>query len=284
MSDALIPNPELAHPVRPAVSNTPWLTVHLEHRFHHNGTGFHLHLAFSAYAQRTVVFGPSGSGKSSLLRAIAGLLRPDVATIQFHGTPVCDTRTVANQPPVYVPAEKRRVGLVMQNPAVFPHLTASGNVAFAMRGNDRAAQKEKITQLLEIVEAESLAARWPRELSGGQLQRIAIARTLAAEPTILLLDEPFAALDAPSRQRISVNLHQWARQRGIPVLTVTHNLEEVFAAGDEVLTMEEGRIIAQGTPERVLKIQRERLLQVLHAVAAPIREESLPSPENDRAV
>ena len=142
LSDALIPDPELADPVRPA-SNTPWLTVHLEHRFPSNGTGFHLHLAFSAYAQRTVVFGPSGSGKSSLLRAIAGLLKPDVATIQFHGTPVCDTRTVANQPPVYIPAEKRRVGLVMQSPAVFPHLTASGNVAFAMRGNDRCRAKRK---------------------------------------------------------------------------------------------------------------------------------------------
>ena len=231
-----------------------------------------------------MVFGPSGSGKSSLLRAIAGLLKPDVATIEFHGTTVCNTRAVGNQPTVYVPAEKRRVGLVMQSPAVFPHLTASGNVAFAMRGNDRSVQKEKITQLLEIVEAESLAARWPRELSGGQLQRIAIARTLAADPSILLLDEPFAALDAPSRERISDNLHQWARGRGIPVLTVTHNLEEVFAAGDEVLIMEEGRVIAQGTPERVLKTQRERLLQVLHAVAAPLREKSLPSPENDRTV
>ncbi len=275
MSDALIPDLELADPVRPA-RNTPWLTVHLEHHFHHNGTGFYLHLAFSAYAQRTVVFGPSGSGKSSLLRAIAGLLKPDVATIEFHGTTVCNTRAVGNQPTVYIPAEKRRVGLVMQSPAVFPHLTASGNVAFAMRGNDRSAQKEKITQLLEIVEAESLAARWPRELSGGQLQRIAIARTLAADPSILLLDEPFAALDAPSRERISNNLHQWARGRGIPVLTVTHNLEEVFASGDEVLIMEEGRVMAQGTPERVLAIQRERLLQILHAVPAPIAEKTSP--------
>ncbi len=283
MSDASIPDVELADPVRPA-RNTPWLTVHLEHRFHHNGAGFYLHLAFSAYAQRTVVFGPSGSGKSSLLRAIAGLLKPDLATIEFHGTTVCNTRAVGNQPPVFIPADKRRVGLVMQSPAVFPHLTASGNVAFAMRGNDRSAQKEKITQLLEIVEAESLAARWPRDLSGGQLQRIAIARTLAAEPSILLLDEPFAALDAPSRERISNNLHQWARGRGIPVLTVTHNLEEVFAAGDEVLTMEEGRVMAQGTPERVLAIQRERLLHVLHAVPAPLPEKTSPSSENDPTV
>jgi len=283
LSNASIPDPELADPVRPA-NNTPWLTVHMEHRFHHNGAGFHLHLAFSAYAQRTVVFGPSGSGKSSLLRAIAGLLKPDVAAIEFHGTTVCKTIGAGGQPRIFIPAEKRRVGLVMQSPAVFPHLTASGNVAFAMREKDRAAQKEKITQLLEIVEAESLAARWPRELSGGQLQRIAIARTLAAEPTILLLDEPFAALDAPSRQRVSTNLHHWARKRGIPVLTVTHNLEEVFAAGDEVLTMEEGRVMAQGTPERVLTMQRERLLQVLlHAAPAPVREEAHRSSENDRA-
>lgn len=282
MSDALIHNPELADPVRPA-SQTPWLTVHMEHRFLNNGAGFHLRLAFSAYAQRTVIFGPSGSGKSSLLRAIAGLLKPDIAMIEFYGTTICQTAR-DSKPTICVPAEKRRVGLVMQSPAVFPHLTASGNVAFAMRGKDRTAEQTKITQLLQIVEAESLAARWPRDLSGGQLQRIAIARTLAAEPTILLLDEPFAALDALSRQHISKNLHQWALERRVPVLTVTHNLEEVFAAGDEVLTMEEGRIMAQGTPERVLAIQRERLLQILHAVSASVPEKiSLPS-DNDRDV
>jgi molybdate transport system ATP-binding protein len=282
LSDAFIPDIELTDPVRPT-NNSPWLTVHLEHRFQSNGAGFHLHLAFSAYAQRTVVFGPSGSGKSSLLRAIAGLLKPDVATIQFHGTTVCQNAR-DSKPAIFVPAEKRRVGLVMQSPAVFPHLTASGNIAFAMRGKDRSAQKEKITQLLQIVEAESLAARWPRELSGGQLQRVAIARTLAAEPTILLLDEPFAALDALSRQQISKNLHQWALERGVPVLTVTHNLEEVFAAGDKVLTMEEGRVMAQGTPERVLAIQRERLLQILHAVPAPLAEKISLSSERDRTI
>jgi iron(III) transport system ATP-binding protein len=154
----------------------------------------------------------------------------------------------------------------MQDPAVFPHLTAAGNVAFALRGTEPSAQKKKVARLLEVVEAETLAARWPRQLSGGQLQRIAIARTLAANPSILLLDEPFAALDAPSRQRISQNLHRWARQRGIPVLTVTHNLEEAFVAGDEVLTLEEGRILAQGAPEQVLSQERERLLQMLGAV------------------
>ena len=243
---------------------TPWLAVHIEHRFHPRRAGFHLHVAFTAYAQRTVIFGPSGSGKSSLLRAIAGLLAPDMATIQLRGMIVCQTMR-GSHPRFCLPAEKRRVGLVMQNPAVFPHLTAARNVAFAMRGTEKSAQQQTIQRLLQLVEAESLAARWPRELSGGQLQRIAIARTLASEPTVLLLDEPFAALDAESRQRISHNLHQWARERDIPVLTVTHNLEEALTAGEEVIAMEDGRILAQGAPEQVLSAQRDRLLHMLQS-------------------
>jgi molybdate transport system ATP-binding protein len=145
LSDPSTRHVEPSNRVRSAVSHTPWLTVHLEHRFHNNSAGFHMHLAFSAYAHRTVVFGPSGSGKTSLLRAIAGLLKPDVATIEFHGTAVCKTM-VHSRPKIFVPAEKRRVGLVMQNPAVFPHLTASGNVAFAMRGIDRSTHREKIAR------------------------------------------------------------------------------------------------------------------------------------------
>lgn len=248
----------------PRAANPPWLTVHLEHRFPNDPAGFHLHLAFDAHTQRTVVFGPSGSGKSSLLRALAGLLQPDMATIQFHGIMVCKTAQ-PRQPQVFLPAEKRRVGLVMQNPAVFPHLTAAANVAFALRGMEKSARQTTVARLLAVVEAESLADRWPRQLSGGQLQRVAIARTLAADPSILLLDEPFAALDAESRQQVSQNLHQWARERAVPVLTVTHNLEEAFTAGDEVLTMEDGRITAQGAPEQVLSRARERLLHLLRA-------------------
>ncbi len=246
----------------------PWLSVHIEHRFHRDRAGFTLHLAFTASVQRTVIFGPSGSGKTSLLRAIAGLLQPDVGRIQLYGNVVCQTMR-GREPRVFLAPEKRRVGLVMQNPAVFPHLTAARNVAFPLHGTEKSSQKEKTSHLLQLVEAEALADRWPRELSGGQLQRVAIARTLAAEPSVLLLDEPFAALDAQSRQRISQNLHQWARERKVPVLTVTHNLEEAFAAGDEVLTMEEGCILAQGTPERVLYQQREHLLQMLHATPTP---------------
>ncbi len=237
----------------------PWLSVHIEHRFAHNGASFHLEAAFELHAPRTVVFGPSGSGKSSLLRAIAGLLEADAGKIQLHDRTLWQSAR-GSRSALSVPAEKRCVGLVLQNPAVFPHLTVAHNVAFALRGMDGPAQKENILRLLQLVEAESLANRWPRELSGGQLQRVAIARTLAAEPTVLLLDEPFAALDAPGRQRLSQNLHQWARERSVPLLMVTHNLEEAFAAGDEVLVMEEGHITAQGKPCVVLAAERERLL------------------------
>ena len=273
ISPGISPHISSGLPISGAI-RAPWLAVHIEHRFRHERAEFHLRLDFTLDAARTVIFGPSGSGKSSLLRAIAGLLKPDEGSIQLHGNMVCQTAS-GGQPQVFIAPEKRCVGLVMQNPAVFPHLTAAGNVAFALRDLEKSAQKETVHRLLQLVDAENLAGYWPRELSGGQLQRIAIARTLAADPSILLLDEPFAALDARNRQRISQNLHQWARERHVPVLTVTHNLEEAFAAGDEVLTMEEGRILAQGTPEKVLARERERLLQTLHATSSLLAQDSL---------
>ncbi len=246
-------------------TSAAWLAVQIDHRFAPGHAGFHLQVAFEAHAKRTVVFGPSGSGKSSLLRAIAGLLRPKAGKIQIQGETVWE-RKPGNRSDHDVPAEKRRVGLVMQSPAVFPHLTVARNVAFALRGMEKPAQREKVSQLLQLVEAEPLADRWPRELSGGQLQRVAIARTLAAQPRILLLDEPFAALDAESRQQLSKRVHEWARDHNVPVLTVTHNLEEAFAAGEEVLAMKEGRIDAQGKPHEVLSGERDRLLNAMGAV------------------
>ncbi len=251
-------------PVLPG-QNSPWLRLQIDHHFQHGQGSFHLHLEFEAHAARTVVFGPSGSGKSSLLRAIVGLLEPDAGKIELHEK-ILWQRTVGQRSDSNVPPQKRRVGLVMQSPAVFPHLTVARNVAFALRGMEKSAQREKVFLLLNRVGAEELADRWPRELSGGQLQRIAIARTLAAEPSVLLLDEPFAALDARSRQQLSENVHTWAREHRVPVLTVTHDLEEAFAAGEEVLAMEAGRITAQGKPHEVLAAERERLLIALGAI------------------
>lgn len=245
---------------------TPWLTARIQHRFHSSPT-FHLDVDLDFHAHRTVVFGPSGSGKSSLLRVLAGLLEADGGEIRIGETPVWQ-RSLGARSSCFVPAEKRRIGMVMQNPAVFPHRSVEGNVAFALRGMDRISQRERVRELLEVVDAAPLAGRSPRELSGGQLQRVAIARTLAAGPSVLLLDEPFAALDAHSRQRISENLLQWSRARDIPMLTVTHNLAEAFSAGDEVVVLAAGKVIAQGTPVEVLAEDRDQLLRELGAVAA----------------
>jgi len=240
----------------------PWLRVRIDHRFGRGADGFHLRVSFEARAARTVVFGPSGSGKSSLLRAIAGLLEADAGSIELHGEPVW-RRSAHHGGERNLPPENRRVGLVMQSPAVFPHLTVAGNVAFPLRGMEKSKQRERVLRLLQMVEADSLAERRPRELSGGQLQRVAIARTLAAEPRVLLLDEPFSALDANSRLRLSHNLQIWAREYRVPILAVTHNVEEAFASGDEVLTMEDGRVRAQGAPQDVLASERARLLLAL---------------------
>jgi molybdate transport system ATP-binding protein len=268
----------LSDPHNSSRTNSPWLAVQIDHTFHHGHGSFHLQASFEAHAARTVVFGPSGSGKSSLLRAIAGLLEPDAGKIQILGKTVWGKtvlqRTGGSCSSQGVSAEKRRVGLVMQSPAIFPHLTVARNVAFALQGMEKAARMKKVSRLLQRVGAESLAKRWPRELSGGQLQRVAIARTLAAEPSILLLDEPFAALDAQSRQQLSENVHEWACEHNVPVLTVTHNLEEAFAAGDEVLAMEEGRISAQGKPHEVLAAERDRLLRIMGAVPANYEPET----------
>jgi ABC-type sulfate/molybdate transport systems ATPase subunit len=249
------------------------LAVEIDHTFRHSHASFHLRVTFKTDAARMVVFGPSGSGKSSLLRAIAGLLEPDAGKIQIRGKTVWQ-RMSGRQSSQTIPAEKRRVGLVMQNPAVFPHLTVARNIAFALQGMEKSAQKEKVFDLLKKVEAEPLANRWPRELSGGQLQRVAIARTLAAEPSILLLDEPFGALDAYSRQQLSENVHGWAREHNVPVLTVTHNLEEAFTSGEEILTMEAGLIRAQGKPHEVLALERDRLLRAMEAMPANYEPET----------
>lgn len=253
MSDSALP-----------MAPSPWLSVRIDHHFGCRAADFHLHTDFQLHTARTVLFGPSGSGKSSLLRLIAGLLEPDAGTVEILGTTVWH-RVPGHSAQFHIPAEKRRVGLVMQAPAVFPHLTAMRNVAFPLRAMERQAREEESLKLLRMVEAEALANHWPRELSGGQLQRIAMARALASKPAILLLDEPFAALDARSRQRLSSRVLEWARERHVPALIVTHNLEEAFSAGDEVLAMKEGAIVAQGPPEEVLAEDRNRLLQILRA-------------------
>jgi sulfate transport system ATP-binding protein len=192
--------------------------------------------------QLTALLGPSGGGKSTLLRIIAGLDTPDTGTITIEG------REATN-----VPARKRNVGFVFQHYAVFKHMTVAKNVAFGLeiRKRDKATIKNRVGELLELVHLSQFADRLPSQLSGGQRQRMALARALAVEPTVLLLDEPFGALDAKVRKE----LRDWLRRLHDEVHTttifVTHDQEEALEVADEIVVINDGRVEQIGTPDQL---------------------------------
>lgn len=192
------------------------------------------------------LLGPSGSGKTTLLRLLAGLEVPDRGTVLFEGEDATDT-SIRN----------RRVGFVFQHYALFRHMTIFENIAFGLRVRPRdrrpskAAIAEKVTELLRLVQLEGLASRFPSQLSGGQRQRIALARALAVEPKVLLLDEPFGALDARVRQELRDWLRRLHDDLHITSVFVTHDQEEALEVSDRVVVMNHGRIEQIGTPEEV---------------------------------
>src|SRR5215217_3533717 len=157
--------------------------------------GFTLDVTFSTAAQMTALVGPSGSGKTLTLRTIAGILAPDAGRIVLDGEPLFDSERDIDLPP-----QARRVSYVPQQYALFPHLTVEDNVGFGLRGVNTAERRRRIGELLELVELSGLERRRPHQLSGGQQQRVALARALIVRPRLLLLDEPFSALDASIRQ------------------------------------------------------------------------------------
>jgi len=233
----------------------PWLTLQLDHAF----AAFHLQIQLALREPWTVLFGPSGSGKTTILRALAGLFTPDAGSISIYEK-ILFARAAKQSCATNLSPQARHIGLVTQTPALFPHYTAAENVAFALRGLPAAERKETVQALLQIFGAESLRDRLPHQLSGGQQQRIALARTLAAEPRLLLLDEPFSAMDRATRLDVLRNLRTWILQRSLPVLMVTHDLAEAFAASDEVIVLEHGRVHAQGKAKHVLHEARAQLL------------------------
>jgi sulfate transport system ATP-binding protein len=194
------------------------------------------------------LLGPSGSGKTSLLRIIAGLeyADPGSGRILFHGDDVTD-----------VPAGKRKVGFVFQHYALFRHMTVTENIAFGLkvRGHKERPPKaeiaERVRKLLKLVQLESYGGRYPHQLSGGQRQRIALARALAVEPKVLLLDEPFGALDAKVRKELRRWLRQFHDEIGLTTIFVTHDQEEALEIADQVVIMNNGRIEQVGTPAEV---------------------------------
>lgn len=184
--------------------------------------------------------GPSGCGKSTLLRLIAGLERPSSGTIALGGLDVTD-----------VAPERRRIGLVFQEHALFPHLTVGRNVAFGLRRSDRCRRAERVDEMLELVRLTGTSRRYPHELSGGEQQRVALARALAPEPAAVLLDEPFANLDASLRDELRADVVAALRERGAAALLVTHDRDEALALGDRVAVMRDGAVVQLDRPEVV---------------------------------
>lgn len=195
------------------------------------------------------VLGPNGAGKSTLLGVVSGLLRPDAGRIELDGRVLTDTATG-----VAVAPHDRAVVLLAQQALLFPHLTVAGNVEFAPRsaGVGRREARARAVRWLKEVDAEDLAARRPHELSGGQAQRVALARALAAEPHLLLLDEPMAALDVTATPVLRSLLRRVLRDSGRTALLVTHDLLDVLALADRVIVIEGGRIVEDGSVRRVL--------------------------------
>lgn len=217
--------------------------------------GFHLQVACCLKAEWTVVFGPSGAGKSTLLRLVAGLDRPDAGRVALDGKLLTDAARGLYRRP-----GRRHMALVAQQPALFPHMTVGANVAYGLAGLDRPGRTSRVEEVLELVDARGLAERRPRSLSGGEAQRVALARALAPLPRLLLLDEPFSALDGAASDALLARLQTWLGEHGVQTILVTHDATDAYATAAEVALLVEGRLAALGSAATALAGERERIL------------------------
>jgi molybdate transport system ATP-binding protein len=225
----------------------PQLDARFRKRFAAQSQDFVLEVEFHAAPGFTILFGPSGAGKTSLLDCVAGLVQPDTGRIAIA------SRTLFNaEQNINLPVAKRRVGYVFQTLALFPHLTVEHNVQYGLAHLPAAERTSQSSAILQAFRIAHLAQRYPKEISGGESQRTALARTLVTDPAVLLLDEPLAALDTATKSKIIDDLRQWNQAHRIPILYVTHSREEVFALGERVIVFEAGRIVAEGTPHEVM--------------------------------
>ncbi len=209
---------------------------------HHRVGAFRLDVDVAVPPGLAVLFGPSGAGKSLTLRLVAGLDAPVRGRITLGDTVLVDTDRGH-----FLAPQQRRLGVVFQEHRLLPHRTALANVALAVREGDRAARREAAHALLEQVDAAELAGRRPAALSGGQRQRVALARALAGRPRLLLLDEPFSALDQPVRRRLRGLVRDLVDAAGVPAVFVTHDRAEALALADHVVRAEHGAITRVAT-------------------------------------
>lgn len=208
--------------------------------------GFDLKINLKCGNEFVVIMGPSGCGKSITLKTIAGLLNPDRGRIVFAGKTLFDSSQKIN-----IKARHRKVGFVFQNGALLPHLSVEQNVGYGLEKMPQQELRKTILPQMELLRIDRLANKYPHQLSGGQQQRVAIARALVYKPDLLLLDEPFAALDNLMRSKFSLDLLNIRKQFGIPILMVTHNLNEAYTMGDKIAVMDEGEILQTGSREEV---------------------------------
>lgn len=221
------------------------LDVHIRHTLHTVHGILPMEVDFSlARGSMMVLTGPSGAGKTTLLRLIAGLIHPDSGRITFENNTWLDSSLR-----VHVPVQKRHIGFVFQDYALFPHMTVRKNLLFALARNQSA---EIADELLEATGLSQLADRSPAQLSGGQQQRVALARALVRKPELLLMDEPFAALDPEMRLQLQDLLLKLHRKHGFSAIIVTHDMGEIFRLADHVAIMEAGKLTRTGTPRKYI--------------------------------
>lgn len=215
-------------------------------------SNFALDVNFRAEPGFTILFGASGAGKTTLLDCIAGLISPDSGHITVGDRILLDAAAS-----IRLPAERRGIGYVFQDLALFPHLTVEKNVEYGLSSLSPDERSRRTAAILSAFRIPHLTNRFPSEISGGERQRVALARALVTDPVVLLLDEPLAALDAATKSRIIDDLRAWNDAHRIPILYVTHSREECFALGESVLVLHYGRILARGTPHEVLSAPQQ---------------------------
>lgn len=215
-------------------------------------------IEFAAAAGEVLaILGPNGAGKSTVLHVIAGLVRPDEGIVRFGDNVLTDTASG-----VFVPTHARRVGLLLQDAMLFPHLNVAANVAFAPRSGHRKRSRREARSAavhwLDQVDAADLADRMPRQLSGGQAQRVALARALAADPDVLLLDEPLAGMDVAAAAAMRKLLRDTLSRNGRAAVMITHDVLDVLTLADRVLVVESGRIVESGSAASILAAPRSQ--------------------------
>jgi molybdate transport system ATP-binding protein len=220
-----------------------------------NSPSFVLDVACELPPGITILFGPSGAGKSTLLDCLAGLAKPDEGRISINGDLLFDAASGANLPP-----QKRAIAYVFQSLALFPHMDVAANVSYGLANLPREDRRVRVEAALAAFHVEELKARKPAAISGGERQRVALARSLVTSPRVLLLDEPLTGLDAQLKSSVIDDLRAWNAAHRIPIVYVTHSREEVDALGERVIAMDHGRVIESGPPQNVLDVPRRKRL------------------------